>query len=198
MKKNLLLYLLPLALLGCNNSNQNKDSVEKADSVNEAKNDTSRSADTAATTQATMPVDEATSKFLVKVGDVNMTEVQLGQMAREKASDQRVKDFGNMMVQDHTNASNELKTLAASKNVTLADSISKDHQKKIDDLNKKSGKEFDKAYIDMMEDGHEATIKDFKKNADNKDPDVKAFVNKMLPTLQAHLDSAKAVKKAIK
>jgi len=49
-----------------------------------------------------------------------------------------------------------------------------------------------------MEDGHESTVKDFEKNNDNKDADVKAFVNKMLPTLKMHLDSAKAIKKALK
>src|SRR4051812_24222187 len=108
MKKNLLYLLLPLALLACN-SNQNKSSVEKADSENNAKSDTTKSyTDTTASTAGTITVDESTAKFLVNVADVNMTEVQLGQMAKDKAVNQRVKDFGNMMVQDHTNAGNEL------------------------------------------------------------------------------------------
>lgn len=201
MKRSLIpcLLLLPV-LLSCN-SNQNKSGVEKADSVNQAKNDTSGNySDTTAKSNpaGALSVDEATAKFMVKVADVNMTEVQLGQLAKDKASNPRVKDFGNMMVTDHTTAGNELGTLAASKNVTLPTSVSKDHQKKIDELTKKSGRDFDKAYMDMMEDGHESTIKDFNSNKDNKDAEVKSFVNKMLPTLQMHLDSAKAIKKAIK
>ena len=200
MKKILLACLfLPMAFVACN-SGQNKDSEDQADSINKAKNDTTqaRSDTTTQSMSGTMTVDDATSKFLVNVADVNMTEVQLGQIAKDKATNQRVKDFADMMVKDHSSATDELKNLAASKNVTLPASISNEHQKKIDDLNKKSGKDFDKAYMDMMEDGHESTIKDFKKNDDNKDADVKAFVNKMLPTLQTHLDSAKAIKKALK
>lgn len=197
MKKKLLFLLLPLALFACNNGS-NKDSEEKADSANEAKSDSADNMDTTAGGNAVMPVDESTAKFLVDVADVNMTEVQLGQIAKEKATNARVKNFADMMVTDHTNATNELKTLAASKNVTLPSAISDDHQRKIDNLNKKTGKDFDKAYMDMMEDGHESTISDFKKNTDNKDADVKAFVNKTLPTLQMHLDSAKAIKKALK
>jgi len=154
--------------------------------------------DTTTKSNGVLAVDESTAKFLVNVADVSMTEVQLGQIAAEKASNQRVKDFGSMMVKDHSAANDELKTLAANKNVTLPGSISEEHQKKIDDLNKKTGKDFDKAYMDMMEDGHESTVKDFEKNNDNKDADVKAFVNKMLPTLKMHLDSAKAIKKALK
>jgi len=192
--------MMPLSLLACNGGTK-KDSVDKADSSNEVKSDstsTSNTMDTTTKSNGVLAVDESTAKFLVNVADVSMTEVQLGQIAAEKASNQRVKDFGSMMVKDHSAANDELKTLAANKNVTLPGSISEEHQKKIDDLNKKTGKDFDKAYMDMMEDGHESTVKDFEKNNDNKDADVKAFVNKMLPTLKMHLDSAKAIKKALK
>jgi putative membrane protein len=200
MKKNLLVLLaLPLVFAACNNGS-NKDSVDKADSMNNEKNDTSANNNNMDTTKTagTMTVDDATAKFLVNVADVNMTEVQAGQIAQSKATNQRVKDFGAMMVKDHTSANDQLKSLASGKNVTLPSSISDEHQKKIDDLNKKTGKDFDKAFVDMMEDGHDGAIRDFKKQTDNKDPDVKAFVNQMLPALQMHLDSAKAIKKALK
>src|SRR5690349_21394038 len=140
MKKILLAYLLlPISFLACN-SGQNKDSEDQADSMNKAKNDTTQTqADTTRSTAGTMTVDDATAKFLVNVADVNMTEVQLGQIAKDKATNQRVKDFADMMVKDHSSATDELKNLAASKNVTLPTSISNEHQKKMDDLNKKSG-----------------------------------------------------------
>jgi putative membrane protein len=103
-----------------------------------------------------------------------------------------------MMVRDHSDAAGELKTLAAQKNVTLPTDVSEDHQKKMDDLNKKTGRDFEKAYMDMMEDGHASTVRDFEKNTDNSDADVKAFVNKMLPTLKMHRDSAEVIKKALR
>jgi putative membrane protein len=190
MKKSLWLLAFPVALIACNN--QGSDSVAKADSANEAKSDSSTA------NGAMLGVTEATASFMTGVADVGMTEVKLGQLAQEKASDASVKSFGQMMINDHSAAGEELKSLAAQKNVTLPATMGADHQKKYDDLNKKSGKDFDKAYINAMVDGHQSAVNDFEKNKDNSDADVKAWVNKTLPTLQMHLDSAKAIKKALK
>jgi putative membrane protein len=186
---------LPFAIMACNDSA--KDSVEKADSTNEAKSDSVVKGKDSTNANGLLNVDEGTASFMVNVADVGMTEVKLGQMAKEKAHSKRVKEFGAMMVEDHTKAAAKLKDLAAKKNVTLPSKIGEDHQKKIDELSKLSGKDFDKKYMDMMEDGHESTVKDFEGKADNSDPDVKAFVNGTLPTLRMHLDSAKAIKKAL-
>jgi len=196
-KKSLLLLALPFTIIACNN--ESKDSVEKADSTNEVKADTMNNlSDTTNTNKGgTMAVDQSTADFMVKVADVGMTEVKLGQMAQDKGTNQRVKNFGSMMVKDHSQAGDELKRLARNKNVTLPATPGDDHQKKIDDLDKKTGKDFDKAYMSAMVDGHQSAVNDFEKNTDNKDPDVKAWVDKTLPTLKMHLDSAKAIKKAI-
>jgi putative membrane protein len=198
---------LPFAI-ACNNGSN--DSVQKADSTNNAKSDTSNNmsnsgsttmndTSTANKSTGTVSVDKSTSEFMTKVADVNMAEVKLGQMAQDKGTNQRVKDFGAMMVKDHNAASDELKSLAGRKNVTLPPTVSNDHQKKADDLNKKSGADFDKAYINAMVDGHQSTVNDFEKASKNtKDADVKAWADKMLPTLRMHLDSAKAIKKTLK
>jgi len=200
MKKiSFVLLALPV-VFACNNSSN--DSVQKADSANEAKSDTSNlNNDTTNknNTAGTIAVDQSTADFMVKVADVGMTEVKLGGIAQEKASNRRIKDFGQMMTRDHTKAGDELKSLARRKNVTLPDSIGNDHSKKIADLSKKSGKDFDKAYIDMMVDGHQSTVSDFEKASNNtKDPDIKSWIDNTLPTLRMHLDSAKAIQKAIK
>jgi putative membrane protein len=182
--------------MACNN--ESKDSVSKADSLNEAKSDSNNVGDSSKMKGGVLGVSESTASFMTGVADVGMTEVKLGQLAQEKATNARIKAFGQMMVNDHTKAGDELKALAAKKNVTLPAAMGEDHQKKYDDLQKKSGKDFDKAYINAMVDGHESAVSDFKKNTDNSDADVKEWVNKTLPTLQMHLDSAKAIKKALK
>ena len=201
MKKRAIIFLALPFVFACNNSSN--DSVQKADSANDSKSDTSTSMNTTDTTSkmstVTMSVDQPTSEFMTKVADVGMTEVKLGQMAQDKAMSQRVKDFGAMMVKDHTAAGDELKTMARQKNVTLPETMSNDHQKKTDDLNKKTGKDFDKAYIKAMVDGHQSAVSDFEKASKNtKDADVKAWVDKTLPTLRMHLDSAKAIQKSLK
>ena len=202
MKKiSFVLLALPI-VFACNNTG--KDSVEKADSANEAKSDTGTSYnnDTAKNKMnngGVLAVDQSTADFMVKVADVGMTEVKLGRIAQEKANSKRIRDFGEMMAKDHTQAGDELKSLARRKNVALPDSIGSEHRNKIDNLEKKNAKDFDRAYIDMMVDGHQSTVNDFEKASNNtKDPDVKAWVDKTLPTLKMHLDSAKAIQKAIK
>ena len=93
-------------MAACNN--EGKDSVEKADSANKAHIDT-------AMNQNKVVVDEESSSFLVKAADGGMTEVQLGELGQKKSMSQRVKDFGAMMVHDHSAANDKVKNLTAQK-----------------------------------------------------------------------------------
>ena len=141
-------------------------------------------------------VSETDRKFIMEAASGGMMEVQAGQLAAQNAGNDRVKSFGNMMVQDHTNANNELKALATSKNITLPDSMMTKHRKHIDMLKTKTGKDFDKAYMNMMVMDHNEDVSKFQSESKNaKDPDLKAFASKTVPVLRTHLDSAKAINK---
>jgi putative membrane protein len=178
------------ALIACNDAGSDKDSVEKADSANEAKNER---------TPDSLQVDEATSDFLVKAADGGLAEVEAGRVGESKASNARVKSFAAMMVQDHTGANAQVKSLAAARRVTLPDQPSEEHKKDLADTNEKTGADFDKAYMKMMVDDHEETIRLFEKTLnDTKDEEVKTFINNTLPKLRAHLDSAQAIRKLVK
>lgn len=184
-----LLLALTFVLLACNN--ESKDSVEKADSFNEARQDTMA--------QAAMVPDEESSSFLVKAADAGMAEVELGQMAQQKATNQKVKDFASMMVHDHSAAYAEVKTLAAKRNIALPDSVSAENKQKATALEKRTGKTFDKNFMATMIKDHEEAIDLFEKASGKvKDSEVKTFADNTLPKLRMHLDSAKAVQKAIK
>jgi putative membrane protein len=191
MKKRSIAFALPFLLLACNN--EGKDSVEKADSANEAKMDSN------STTSQTLQTDEASSTFLVKAADGGLTEVRMGELGQQKASSSSVKNFATMMIHDHSGANDQVKSLAAQRNVTLPDAPAADNQKSVEDLAKKTGKDFDKSFMDAMVRDHEKTI-DLFKDASSKanDADVKSFANNTLPKLQMHLDSAKAIRKMLK
>jgi len=104
-----------------------------------------------------------------------------------------------MMVTDHSKANDELKALAHKLSITLPDSISSDESKTRDDLAKKSGADFDKAYVQDMVDDHKKDVKAFEDAAKNcKDSDLKAFANKTLPTLKMHLQVIEKIKKGMK
>lgn len=126
-------------------------------------------------------------------------EVELGKLASTNASSPAVKAFGQQMVSDHTKANDELKTLAASKNITLPATPGNKHQDHINDLKEKKGADFDKAYIDLMVDDHKEDVDAFQKEAnDGKDAEIKAFAAGKVPTLQHHLDMAKSTKDKLK
>jgi putative membrane protein len=143
------------------------------------------------------PVDTAGNSnvsFVLKAAAGGMMEVELGHMAEQKALNPRVKQFGAMMVKDHSKANEELKALADTKNVLVPSKMPDKIQQHIDEMKKLSGKEFDKHYMSMMTDDHKDDIDLFEKTAEGKDPQLKAFAVKTLPVLKMHLDSAKKIK----
>lgn len=171
----------------------NKDSKASADSANTAK------ADTAKKDSSASAVDKDDAKFAVAAANGGMAEVELGALAQEKAGNAKVKDFGSMMVKDHSKANDEMKALAKSKGITLPDSIDSKEKKVKSDLSAKSGADFDKAYVSNMIDDHKEDIKEFEDAAKNvKDPDLKAFAVKTLPTLKMHLDAIQKIHDSMK
>src|SRR3569833_2665813 len=120
-------------------------------------------------------------------------------MAQQKAVNPRVKAFATMMVNDHSKANDELKTLAGKKNITLPAAPSAEKQKMAADMSKKNEKAYDKDYVNGMVEGHEKAVKLFTDASQNcKDADIKDFATKTLPTLKMHLDSIKAIKASMK
>lgn len=204
MKKLNLIAIIALScwlLQAC----KGKDSTASADSVNATKDTTkkdtgkSASADTSKKGTAPMAVGTDDAKFAVAAANGGMAEVELGKLAQQTAANSKVKDFGAMMVSDHTKANNELMALAKSKNITLPTTINADEQKTKDDLSKKTGADFDKAYVSNMIDDHKKDIKDFEDASKNcKDADLKAFAAKTLPTLKMHLDAIQKIHDSMK
>ena len=139
-------------------------------------------------------VKHSDKAFLEKAGKCGMEEVSISQVAAERSTNPRVKDFAQMMVNDHTAANAALASLASAKGVSLA---AKDPAPA--KWSKKAGKDFDEDYMAKMVEDHEDAVKLFSKEADDgKDADVTAFARKTLPTLQHHLEQAKDLKKMVK
>jgi len=182
MKK--LMYVMAISALAfqaCNGGN--KDAKESADSLNMAKDTT-----TSATATGGIAVEEADAKFTTQAAVGGMAEVELGKLALEKSSNPQVKEFATMMVKDHGMANTELMAIAKQKNITLPSTVDDEHKKKMDDLSKKTGADFDKAYVSAMVDGHKSTLKLMEdESKDGKDADLKSFATKTAPIVQSHL-----------
>ncbi|HUH19585.1 DUF4142 domain-containing protein [Albibacterium sp.] len=198
MKK--LSYIIVLAMVAwglqaCNN--RSKDSVDLAEDANSTSQDSS-----AFRTVPDMGVitgdNYNDADFAVQAADGGMAEEQLGTIASTKAQDQRVKDFGQMMVTDHGKANAELMEIAKQKNIVLPTTISREHSKHMADLNTKTGADFDKEYMDMMVKDHKKTVQLFETAEEHaEDADIKSFAAKTLPTLKQHLQSADSINNSL-
>lgn len=186
MKKTIIGYALISATwiaAGCG-QHARQDSMANADSTNSAHD----SADKKYPAPWGHEVSGDDAKFAVSAANGGMAEVELGKLAQQKAQSAQVKDFGAMMVQDHSKANAALMDLAKSKNIALPDSISADEQKLKADLSAKSGADFDKAYVQAMLDDHKKDIKEFEQASKIvKYPEMTAFINQTLPVLKKHL-----------
>lgn len=134
---------------------------------------------------------KADHAFVMKAAQGGLAEVQLGQLAAQKASNPDVKAFGQKMVDDHTKANDQLKDIATKNNIAIPTDMSTKDKAEYDRFSKLSGDAFDKAYMSHMVTDHKKDVAEFKKEANGgKDDAVKNFAQQTLPTLQDHLKMA--------
>lgn len=195
MKK--IFALLPTVcfmLLACNDNKS--ETTENTTNSSTSSNTSTDAAIVTTENKTSVVTDEKSTEFLKKVTNSGMAEVQAAKLAQQKATIEAVKNFAAMLERDHTAVNQQVKTLADQRNVALPSTISEDKQKMYSDMEKMTGKAFDKDYISMMIKAHGDGISLFEDTKSNaSDIDVKNFADKTLPTLKMHLDSAKAIQK---
>ena len=129
----------------------------------------------------------ADQRFVKEAAIVGMAEVELGKLAADKATTADVKQFGQRMVDDHSKANDELKSWASQNNVTLPADLDAKNKATRDRLSKLTGAAFDRAYMTAMVADHNADVAAFERASKTvKNTDLKAWVDKTLPTLQEH------------
>jgi putative membrane protein len=146
--------------------------------------------------KAQTTVSMADTNFILAAAQGGMTEVKLGELAAQNGTRSDVKAFGQMMVKDHTAINDDLKALAAQKGVTLPDGLDAKHQAMVDKMAAMTGTEFDDAYIKGMIKAHQKDAKAFKAEAAaTQDADIKSFLDKSIPVVEAHLQHVTTMKK---
>ena len=187
-------------LLACNHVAKNYNST-KADSGSVALNDTTNEGDTSddvasndTSSSLNLAVDKEDSQFAVDAINAGQAEVTLGKLAVQKGKSKKVKNFGTMMVKDHSKINDKLMAIIKAKKIILPAVVDTAQQKMVKDLSQKSGDDFDKAYIKMMIADHQDDVKLFTDQSKKiQDPDLKSFATKTLPVQQKHLDAINAI-----
>jgi putative membrane protein len=137
-------------------------------------------------------------RFVMDAAHANMAEVELGKLATDKASKDDVKKFGQRMVDDHSKAADELKSIAQTKNMTWPADLDAKHKSVHDRLTKLSGDAFDRAYMQEMVEGHRKVAAALRtESTSGKDPEIKAWAAKTMPTVQDHLKQAQDIARGV-
>lgn len=153
-----------------------------------------QNSNTQADTGSNKMMKSSDAKFAMKAAQGGMAEVQLGKLAAEKAGSPDVKAFGQQMVDDHSKANDQLKSVAGQENMSLPATLDSKDQALYTKLQGMSGADFDKMYVKAMVKDHQEDVKEFQKEADKgKDPQIKNFASQTLPVLQQHLSKIQSI-----
>lgn len=136
--------------------------------------------------------------FLATAASANMLEIEAGKLAVQNAANAEVKSYGQMMIDHHTRANQELKEVAKQLNTELPTTLLLPHQAMLDKVKGKTGAAFDEDFMDMMETSHKQTIAMFAAKANSaENPSVAAYATKTLPVLRTHLEAATRIEDTV-
>jgi putative membrane protein len=139
-----------------------------------------------------------THQFALSAAMGGMTEVELSKLALRNSSNSKIQSFAQMMVNDHSKANSELKSIATAKSIELPTSLDGEHSAAVAGLAKQTGAAFEQAYVKQMVSDHQKTVTLFKQEAsDNNDAELAAFARETLPTIETHLQMAMQLRPAL-
>ncbi|MDP9164343.1 MAG: DUF4142 domain-containing protein [Pseudomonadota bacterium] len=185
---------LGLALAACGKKQDETTTVTTNDSSMTTDNGVMANDINATATAAAMPAQG----FTDTVAGSDMFEIQSGKLAETMGSTPAIKDFGKMLVTDHTKSSDMLKAAAkkTSPVVALPMILPADLKAKLDALKAAKGADFDKLFVTQQTDGHKAALDALKAySAGGDQPSLKAFATTVIPTVQGHLTKLEAMPK---
>jgi len=136
--------------------------------------------------------------FIRTAHEAGLTEIKASEIAKQKSTNSQVTGLADMVIADHKALGADVDSLAKHKFVTVIAEVSHDDRAVLDSLAKKTGPEFDKAYIEMMVADHEEAVELFKENTKSNYTAVRDVAEKGLPKLEDHLKQAKAVQAGLK
>lgn len=141
-------------------------------------------------------VNSTDEKFIKETAADGKAEVKIAELATKKAERADVKAYAEMLMKDHTAANKDLEAVAEKKGVDVSAVIAPSSAKDFQSLEKQSGKDFDNAFLKLMESDHKKCVSNFEsEQKKGEDGDVKAFVDKTLPVIKHHLDEVQKLRK---
>jgi putative membrane protein len=143
-------------------------------------------------------VNSTDQMFMTNVAMGNSAEIMAGQLAASKSTNTSVKNFGQLMVTEHTQAKTDLQTVANGIGMTLSDSVDAEHRALMTRLNSLSGRSFDTAYMNSQVMDHQKTLTIFQtENSSGNNQSVRNYSNTYTPHIQMHLRMADSLSRTL-
>jgi len=140
----------------------------------------------------------APNEFIRDVGADNLLQIQLAQLAKDKAKDNQVKQFADRIINDRTRLQNQWNTLASKRGMPAEPGMGPKHREKIDQLKKVNGRNFDKAFMILMVQENDHMVRYWQNEGRySQVPEVRRLSISGLPTLQQDLNQAKQVARKV-
>lgn len=139
------------------------------------------------------------NEFLLYASMINQMQIRIGEMAKKKAATQKVKNYGNLLLEDHTLSLRTLKQIIDDRDMNIPDTLSQNFNNMIADLQNASGAEFDRKFVNLMIEDHKKAIAKFenaKAHIPEEEPIYK-WVDNSLPALHRHEQKGKQVKRLL-
>lgn len=144
------------------------------------------------------PVSAQDREFAVQATYSNLAEIALGQLALTQAEDESVRQFAQTMVNDHTQAQDELRYLVESYDLEIPDTLNSEQQALYEELEQLEGYAFDSAYISSQVTAHQEAQQIFQKQIDQGDnKNIVGYASSLLPHITMHLSDARALKEEL-
>lgn len=136
-----------------------------------------------------------TADFVAAAAQSDMYEIESSKMAVGRSSNAEVKRFAQMMIDNHTKTTAELKTLIAGvEDAVIPATLDQRRQGLLDNLRGASQADFDATYLDQQSNAHRealAVMEGYARGGDNAG--LKAFAAKTAPIVKGHLDQVTAL-----
>ncbi|MFL6301875.1 MAG: DUF4142 domain-containing protein [Terriglobales bacterium] len=201
--QRILLSVMTLALavtIGCSqnragNNNTGGSASGSGSDTTAASNDNANGTSGSNAGTSSAKLSDSEKQLLQNIAAADKAEVQAGQLAQSNAASQKVKDFGQKLVDDHTQNSQQLQQLAQQKGVQLNDEVKPEDKAAADKLQSMKGAQFDKAFMQHEKQDHAKLLSQLKQQQDQiQDPDLKSFVSQTISAVQQHLDMTQGTK----
>jgi putative membrane protein len=142
-------------------------------------------------------LSDAEKNFMSKAAQGNLFEIRSGELAQKKTTNDDVRKLAVRLAADHSANNTELKKLAAKYGFELPNEPDPKQHKQMERLEKLSGPEFDRTYVELLMEDHKGAIALFEKQVKSSTGDVKEYAEKSLPVLREHLKLVEETRKKL-